>query len=678
MKKIMSIMISVIIILGSTSIIAKAEEQSGIQIESNENVNNVKNTKVFGDFKYEETSDGEGVILTEYTGSEENIEIPTMIDNKLVKGIHDKYFRVKDRSFNKVKSVIFKNNKLNTIEISIDEEYLIFTLPMVETITIEDGVETIGDRFILIMPHLKTVKFPKSLKKLGNCNCFNCSQLENININEIENVYIGDDCFYGSKWLDNEMNANNGMYIYNKQLIHVSPDLTDINIPEGVEVINGGAVREGTEGFIITKNNLISSVEFPSTLKKIKSYAFSADNLPHVFIPENVEIEENAFSSSTWVKREGETLTEEEKNYFFDREKGIIYKYFGEEPVVTFPSYIKGIKVKQIGVLNKRSSFSFENYYPVIEKADNINKVIISDGIEQINGQAFENCSRVTQVSIPRSVNVIYSSAFNGCEKLNNIIIPNKDVVFKDANDWDNIVSKLDCTATVKIGCDQVTKNNFIYEKETGYITGYTGNEETVTIPTEIDGIKIIGICGEQIFKNATSINKVIIPEGIKTLGDKVFNDCSNISEIELPTSLVNIGKHVFDGTTWINNKYSNEKGMLIINNQLISCSKDATKIEIPETVTSIKSEAFNGCDKLTSISIKGTISTLGETKFSNDELINQIKDQVSPECVVTDKDKQIKVTNTIDINNPNKYLKMMLGAILLFGGIMFGKKDNR
>lgn len=671
MRRIMSSMICVILLLVSTSIIVKAEEQSSIQRELNENVNIEKKAKVFENFEYEETSDGEGVILTEYTGDKENIEIPTMVDNKLVKGI-----TTNNKSFNNIKSIIFKNNKLNDIEISIANKNILMTFPRLENITIEEGVEIIGDELILFIPNLKIVTFPKSLKKLGSFNCWGCAQLEKTNINEIENVSIGEYCFSGSKWLVNERKNNNGMYIYNKQLISVSPDLTEINIPEGVETINGGAF----DGYFLSDviSNIITSVRFPSTLKTIKSYAFSRNNIPYVFVPENVEIEENAFSSSTWVKKEGEILTDEEKKYFFDRDEGIIYKYLGEESVVTFPSYIKGIKVKQIGGLSKESGISYKYCYPVINNTSSVTKVIISDGIEQINGQAFEDNYRLTEVSIPRSVNVVYSSAFNGCKMLSNIIIPNKDVVFKDANDWDNIVNKLDCTATVKVGCDQVTSNNFIYEKESGYITGYTGNEEIVTIPTEIDGTKIIGIYGEQIFKNATSINKVIIPEGIKTLGDKVFYNCSNISEIELPTSLVNIGQYVFDGTTWLSNRYLSENGMLIINNQLISCSKDAIKIEIPETVTSIKSETFNGCDKLTSISIKGTINTIGETKFSDDALINQIKDQVSSECVVTNKDKQIKVTNTMDINTPNKYLKMMLGAILLFGGVIFGKKQTR
>lgn len=64
-------------------------------------------------------------------------------------------------------------------------------------------------------------------------------------------------------------------------------------------------------------------------------------------------------------------------------------------------------------------------------------------------------------------------------------------------------------------------------------ITGYTGTDETVVIPSEIDGKKVKNI-GGQSFDNCQTIKHVIISEGIININNKIFSGsfqgCHNLS----------------------------------------------------------------------------------------------------------------------------------------------------
>ena len=488
-----------------------------------------------------------------------------------------------------------------------------------------------------------------------------------INLDVLHDVSIEEFCFQETKLLNER-----GMIIIDNQLIKVDTKLTDIVIPEGVEEINKFAF--GDYKFVtVNYYSNIKSIKFPSTLKTIKTNAMALVIMPVVKIPDGVVVEKDAFNCLTCVKKESDSISDDEQKFLFDRNSGTIYKYYGDEKEVKIPSSIDGIQVKKICgdiMLNNYRNAS------IFEEKNNVEKIIIPEGVEEINGYCFNYLMNLYEINIPESVKVISCYAFEGCEKLNKLIIPNENVKIVDF--YDNEVNELEDIESVKIGYDKVTVENFIYEKETGLIRGYTGNEEVVSIPSEIDGTKIIGISCEEMFKNSIQTKKVILPEGIQVLKDKVFYNCSNITDIELPSSLKYIGKDVFEGTTWLKNKYINENGMLVINNQLISCNKETTTITIPAEVTLINEDSFNGCNKLNEIIIKGTIDKFGDEKYTNELFAHKIKNQVSNECVVNNKDKQIKVADTIDINTPNKYIKMMLGAILLFGGILFGKKQTR
>lgn len=90
----------------------------------------------------------------------------------------------------------------------------------------------------------------------------------------------------------------------------------------------------------------------------------------------------------------------------------------------------------------------------------------------------------------------------------------------------------------------------FIYSISDGkaFIEGFTGRDEHIVIPSEIDGFKVYGIT-DNAFENY-SFKSVIISEGVEEIAWFAFYNCKNLVSITIPSSIRKIGHSAFSGTS--------------------------------------------------------------------------------------------------------------------------------
>ncbi len=123
-------------------------------------------------------------------------------------------------------------------------------------------------------------------------------------------------------------------------------------------------------------------------------------------------------------------------------------------------------------------------------------------------------------------------------------------------------------------------------------ITGYTGRETDIIVPSEIAGKKVTGIA-EYAFNDGgvdgAPVRTVILPDGIKTIGNAAFADCRKLQTITLPDSIISIGESAFD-----------------------YCIR-LQSIVIPKGVTCIQDGTFTDCRKMQSIVIPKSVKEIGE-----------------------------------------------------------------
>lgn len=114
-----------------------------------------------------------------------------------------------------------------------------------------------------------------------------------------------------------------------------------------------------------------------------------------------------------------------------------------------------------------------------------------------------------------------------------------------------------------------------------------TANLKSVTVPGSVEAIK--RFCFEQ-----SGVVNVNIKEGVTTIGDRAFFQCGNLEKITIPQSVTSFGENAFGKCKFLK------------------------EITIPEGVTEIKPYTFNECESLKYISWHDNITRIGNRAFYN------------------------------------------------------------
>lgn len=207
-----------------------------------------------------------------------------------------------------------------------------------------------------------------------------------------------------------------------------------------------------------------------------------------------------------------------------------------------------GSKVfKNCGALKKVNIPSSMTSVPanIFTNCDKLEKIIVPDGVTEIESGAFYGCSGLQSIVLPSSLDYVRDYAFEDCTGL-------KTVYFKDSSaSWYYNVN-------VETGNTYLTSANMVYNYsglEFNYIdngidtiefTGYNGADETVTIPSTFAGYTVTEL-GKDFMKGNTTVKKVIISEGVKSIGERAFIDCSALEEVVFPTSFATIENNAFE-----------------------------------------------------------------------------------------------------------------------------------
>jgi hypothetical protein len=155
-------------------------------------------------------------------------------------------------------------------------------------------------------------------------------------------------------------------------------------------------------------------------------------------------------------------------------------------------------------------------------------------------------------------------------------------------------------------------------------------NITTVIIPI---GLKVIG---QSAFSQCTGLIAVKMSNGVSGIPNSVvdiqtqaFYKCTSLNAIEIPDSVVNIGNYVFsycNSLTEItvdekNTNYFSQDGILFNKNktQLICypASKTGTSYVIPNSVTTLSSNAFLNCSNLINVTIPNSVISIGVDAFT-------------------------------------------------------------
>nr|MCR4746141.1 leucine-rich repeat domain-containing protein [Lachnospiraceae bacterium] len=435
------------------------------------------------------------------------------------------------------------------------KEYLL----KIKEVTIEEGVTELSDIFDMAysslklhsfsnplekQPLLNKVNLPNSLKKIGNSTFYACTQLEDIDLKNVEE--LGSSAFGYTR-------------------------LKSITIPSSMKKIGVGAlpyyyleeikVEEGNEffetlgngNFLVEKNGmkLIISAnhdgEIPEGIKEIDANALYGRKITKLTIPSTIE----SIDASTWSIgfNSDMTISVSPENPVYDSRNdcnAVIETATNKLVLGCSKTKIpSGIKI--IG----EHAFS---------GADIIKSVVIPDGTEEIGEYAFYYCDDLRRMTLPSSIIKIDHNAFYDCKGFN--------IYYKGTKEqWE----KIDYIHYYGAVYDK--DGNLIYGEENGETTfpdGYNvepyGDDGKYKLTVDNvesisdDGIsKVLEIaCSKYKDDIIEDLNYVEIGNNVKTIED-CFYDFDYIETLTIGKGIKVIEEGAFDKDSLsINNIYYN------------------------------------------------------------------------------------------------------------------------
>ena len=250
-----------------------------------------------------------------------------------------------------------------------------------------------------------------------------------------------------------------------------------------------------------------------------------------------------------------------------------------------------------------------------------LKKVILPEGITNIEKKAFYNCASLTSINIPQTVTSIGNDAFSYCASLKSINIPEKVTTIGDGA-FGGCFSLVTVTLPENLEsignyafyfCECLTSINIPDKVNTIGDNTFESclNLVTVTLPESLESI------GNYAFNSCKSLTGIIIPDKVTTIGDYTFQDCTSLTSINIPAKVNTIGNGTFRICSALTTVTLPESLESIGSNAFRNC-KRLTSISIPSTVTGIGSFAFSGCSVLASITVPGSVKQLSSETFTN------------------------------------------------------------
>ena len=242
-----------------------------------------------------------------------------------------------------------------------------------------------------------------------------------------------------------------------------------------------------------------------------------------------------------------------------------------------------------------------------------------------VDVQAFEYNTAIKTVVIPSTIKWLHQECFDGCTSLREVTIEDGETIlnffkkgrsgyFNDCpieklyigrqisiiDDWDspfrNLTNLIDVVLTSST--TEIVK---------GMFEGCT-SLKCIELPSECISIQ------KNAFSGCTELEAIQFPLNLTLVGDNAFSDCSLLKNAEF-LNIETIGAGAFNGCSSLEEIIIND-GITELPTSVFQNCSNLSSFRIPNTVEIINSSAFRGCSSLRKIQVPSAVTKIGRYSF--------------------------------------------------------------
>ena len=539
-----------------------------------------------------------------------------------------------------------------------------------DTFTVKEGTEEIGYG-AFDGSSLKEVILPEGLKKIGNYAFYDCTNLQvpvfpegleelgmhcfdtgswAFDQDEISKeqavIYIpaslekiGDhafDLFVSARFEADEANRHYSAVdgaLMNKAgdtvyYIATDPDLHAV-YPEGTVEFTEGPM-DVYEAVNVLSSGVVRQIYLPESMTKFPETLWQYQNSDRYAIyhcPAGSEAEKFALRMGVQFTDEAEMpegtveVPTPKGTMYFDlyRDHAVIWGYTGEDEVLEIPSEAGGKAVTGVGngVEPVFSARGFLN--DTGRPAPNLQKIVIPEGVTDLNGQALNDLNWYTEVVLPSTLRKLGKEAVYPSTSFSSLP-ESVEVLEEECIAWD---SDVPFVITPKMRyIDAGFTNGVLSFAQEGENENYSVRDGVLY---NADGSVLLG------YPAGSTAEQFTIPEGTVSVGDKAFYMCQHLKKVSIPASLKQIGDHSFAECTELTEvTFDKDTSLESIGQAAFTDCKGLTEISLPPA-KDIMSYAFQDCESLKTVHFGEGTRSIGYAAFQQ----TAVTDPQFPESLV-------------------------------------------
>ena len=241
-------------------------------------------------------------------------------------------------------------------------------------------------------------------------------------------------------------------------------------------------------------------------------------------------------------------------------------------------------------------SYIYEPMIPWTDHLEEIQTVVIEEGITSVGNFAFSNAVNLTEVTMADSVSSIGESAFRNCGQLSSVDFPADLTEIKG-------FAFMNCTALTAAGLGSVQTIGNSAFFGCSALTDLDLGESLIAIDTLA-------------FSECTALTEVTMPDTVTGLGSDVFSGCSALTTVKLSNALTDLPKYTFNDCISLKNVTMPEYLTTIGERAFYYCQSLET-IQLPFSMIAIGDDAFGHCISLNDIQLPMALSYVGYFAFN-------------------------------------------------------------